>query len=85
MINIGDLLGAYSKIKNPLDDKRVIVDIIEKNFNLKIEENQVFFRKNLLILKVNSVQKNYLHIRRDVLLKAVKESVPDRFINNINF
>lgn len=85
MINIGDLLGSYSKIKNPLDDKKVVVDVLKNTFGLDIEVNQVFFRKNILILKVNSVQKNFLYIRMSKLLEIIKESVPDRTINTVNF
>jgi hypothetical protein len=85
MINIGDLLGAYTKIRNPLDDKRVVADVVKNTFGLEIESSQVFFRKNTLILKVNSVQKSFLFIRKDKLLEVIKTSVPDRMVDTISF
>ncbi len=85
MINIGDLLSAYTKIKNPLDDKKIVSEAIKNTFGLEVDSDQVFFRKNILILKVNSVQKSFLYIRKDKLLEIIKQAVPDRLISTINF
>jgi len=85
MINIGDLLGDYLKIKNPQEDKRSVVDAIKNQIGLNIDESQVFFRKNIIILKVNSVQKSFIYIRKEQILKIIKETIPNRFIDSIGF
>ena len=85
MINIGDLLKDYSKIKNPLLEKVDVLNALNEKFNLNIKENQVFFRKNTLVLKVNAVQKSFIYIKKDEILEVVKNIVPNRFVNNIQF
>ena len=85
MINISDLLAGYSNIKNPLVEKREVVDALNNTFNLNIKEKDVFFRKNVLILKINSVQKIFVFMNKDKILSVVNGVVPDRFINTIQF
>lgn len=85
MINIGDLLKGYSEIKNPLVEKTAVLISLNEKFNLNIKEEQIFFRKNTIILKVNSVQKSFIYIRKNEVLEEVKKIVPERFINNIQF
>lgn len=85
MINISDLLSDYSKIKNPLLEKKEVSDALNKNFNLNIEENQVFFRKNVVILKVSSVKRSFVFMNKGKILEIVKTAIPERFINTIQF
>jgi hypothetical protein len=85
MINIGDLLKNYSEIKNPLLEKMDVLKALNEKFNFNIKENQIFFRKNTIILKVDAVQKNFIYIRKNDILEVVKSIVPNRFINNIQF
>lgn len=85
MINIGDLLKNYAEIKNPIVDKTAISSDLNMKFNLNIKEDQIFFRKNIIILKVNSVQKNFIFIRKNEILENIKNIVPNRFINTIQF
>jgi hypothetical protein len=85
MINIGDLLGDYSKIKNPQEDKKSVVDAVKNQTGLDIDETHVFFRKNTIILKVNPVQKNFIYIRKEQILKIIKETIPNRFVDSIGF
>ncbi len=75
----------YLKIKNPLVDKVSLSDELNKEFNLNIKEEQVFFRKNVLILKVNAVQKSFVFMRKNAVLETVNRICPDRFIDTIQF
>lgn len=85
MINIGDLLSDYLKIKNPQEDKRDVCEALREKFGLKINENQVFFRKNIIILKINPVQRSFMYIKKNEILNLVKTTVPNRFIDTVNF
>ncbi len=84
-MNIGDLLKDYLEIKNPLTDKVGVSEALNGRFNLNIKENQIFFRKNTIVFKVSSAQKNFIYIRKDQVLEIVKNTVPNRFINTIQF
>ena len=84
MIDIGDLLKKYSEIKNPNIEKEFVLESLRK-INLNIKENQIFFRKNTLVLKVSPVQKNFIYIRKTDILNEIKKTIPDRMIDNISF
>ncbi len=85
MINIGDLLKNYSEIKSPLTDKLSVSNALNEKFNIDIKEDQIFFRKNTIVFKVNSVQKNLIYIKKNNVLEIIKNTVPNRFINTIQF
>ena len=85
MINIGDLLSNYSKIKNPLIEKKEVSNVLLSDFNLDIKENQIFFRKNVLLLKVSPVYKSFIFMKKNKILESVNKIVPERFIKTIQF
>ena len=85
MINIGDLLKDYLEIKNPLTDKMEVSKALNGKFNLNIKEDQIFFRKNTIVFKVSPAQKNFIYIRKNEFLEIIKNIVPNRFINTIQF
>ena len=85
MINIEDLLKDYKNIKNPLIEKKEVSVAIKEKFGLDIDPSLVFFRKNILILKISPVQKSFLYIRKNEVLEIIKTIVPNRFITSIQF
>ena len=85
MINLDDLLKDYTKIKNPLIDKKSVSEAINNKFNLNIKEEQIFFRKNLIVFKVNPTQKSFIYMKKADILEIVKNIAPERFVNSIQF
>jgi hypothetical protein len=85
MINIGELLKDYQGIKNPNVEKTRFVEALNKKYNLNIKENQVFFRKNTLILKITATQKNFVFMKKNEILELVGSVCPEQFIDTIRF
>lgn len=85
MVNIGDLLSGYLKIKNPLTEKKEVCEVLNEKFKLGINESQIFFRKNTVILKISPVKRSFIYMNKDKILEEVKAVVPERFINIIQF
>ena len=85
MIKLEDLLKDYKDIKNPSLEKKEIIDVLSKKVGLNIKEDQILFRKNIVILKVSPVQKSFVYIRKDEILELIKTMVPHRFIKTIQF
>ena len=85
MIKLEDLLKDYKDIKNPSLEKKEIIDVLSKKVGLNIKEDQILFRKNIVILKVSPVQKSFVYIRKDESLELIKTMVPHRFIKTIQF
>lgn len=85
MIKLDDLLQNYKLIKNPLDEKKSVLEALNKEFGLNINEKTMFFRQNTVIFKVDAVQKNFIFLNQSKILNFINQINPERQIKGLRF
>ena len=85
MINIADLLSEYSKIKNPIEEKKEVCNVLNTKFNINLKEENVVFRQGVVVFKVSPAIKSLLFVKKQEVLQAINSVIPSRFVKNIQF
>ena len=85
MVNISELLTSYSEIQNPLDDKKAISELFNGEYNIQILENQIFFRGNVLVLKIPPTQRSLIFIKQKEIIQKINNILKKRNFISIRF
>lgn len=73
MIEIKDLLISFEKLLVSSEiKKQVIIDILYKNLNLKIEKEDIKIKNKDLYLNIKPIYKNEILIKRDKILQELE-------------
>jgi hypothetical protein len=73
MIEIKDLLISFEKLLLSSEiKKQVIIDILYKNINLKIEKEDIKIKNNDLYLNIKPIYKNEILIKKDKILQELE-------------
>lgn len=76
MFNIDRYLQKFSKNLNSLEsDKKKIVDIINKNTNLKLEVSSIEIKNYVVIVETTRVGKSQLFINKNKILGEISGCV----------
>ena len=73
---VKQFLRKFSHLTLPDDTlKRLFVEIVERDFGLKVERNQLTFRNGVLLVNVSSAMKSELYLRKNKILAKLKEEL----------
>ncbi len=84
MFNIDNFL---IKFKNLTNKDKIIKDIFSKIvlniLNIKINNKDIYIKKDILYIKTSSINKNEIFLNKSLLIKEVKKKLKNKDINNI--
>ncbi len=84
MFNIDNFL---IKFKNLTNKDKIIKDIFSKIvldiLNIKINNKDIYIKKDILYIKTSSINKNEIFLNKNILIKEVKKKLKNKNINNI--
>jgi len=84
MAEIKDFLEKFKKILIEGDvEKEIIVKIFEKVIDVKIEKEDVSFKKDKLIIKSDVYLKSEIKLNKDKLLKEIKKQGISKIVLDI--
>lgn len=84
MADIKDLLSKFNNIVNKGSaEKEVIVRVFERVLNIKINKEDISFRRETLIIKSDSYLKAEINLNKEALLKEIKKQGLEKFIKDI--
>lgn len=84
MRDIKDLILKLTGIKDPKEDKDVVVNIIKSVCGVGLDVKNIDFYNDSLKLNVSGVEKNTIFMYQQKILELLKERIADRKINRIN-
>lgn len=83
MKNIGDFLSKFKIIRNPAENRGVVVSVIKEVTGLSISADNIKIQKGSIFLQIHPAQKNIIYIKKEELLVKVQAALPDLFISSI--
>lgn len=73
---VKQFLKKFSQLTLPDDTlKRLFVELVEQDFGLKIERDQLTFRNGVLLVNVSPALKSELYLRKNKILAKLKEGL----------
>lgn len=84
MRDIKDLILKLTGIKDPKEDKDVVVGVIKDVCGAVLDVKSIDFSNDSLKLNVSGVEKNTVFMYQQKILELLKVRLPDRKINRIN-
>lgn len=85
MINIGDLLGAFrEKNDKQITITKTILDILEKEFFLKIKKEDIKVRNKTIYLKVYGPAKTEITTQKKKILEKINTVLGENTVLKIN-
>lgn len=83
MRNIGDFLSKFKIIRNPAENRQVIVSVIKEVTGLSISPDTVKIQKRSVFLQIHPAQKNIIYIKKEELLTKIQATLPDLHISSV--
>ncbi len=84
MFNIDNFL---IKFKNLTNTDKIIKDIFSKIvldiLNIKINNKDIYIKKDILYIKTSSINKNEIFLNKNIIIKEIKKQLKNKNINNI--
>ena len=87
MKGIAEFLSKFKVIPNPKDEKRLILEVILNELQLKeiqIDENSVEIRKTAIHLNIHPAFKNLIFQKKAYLLDKINERFKENRFNSIS-
>ena len=82
MFNISKFVGKFSKnIKSIETDKQKILEIIEKNTQIKILPKEIEIKDYIVYVKSTPAIKNKLFIYKEKILEDISLSLPTKIVD----
>ena len=82
MFNISKFLGKFSKnIKSTETDRQKILEIIEKNTQIKILPEEIEIKDYIIYIKSSPAIKNKLFIYKEKILENISSSLPTKIVD----
>lgn len=82
-----DLSSFFSRIKNLYDrevgNTTLIIEIFKKTAGVSLTAKQITLKDGVLTIQTNSAIKSQVFIRKEKLLQALAETVPQSHIKDI--
>jgi hypothetical protein len=85
MQQISDLLKLFESIQSPKVERVFLSGVINKSLGIDIKDDQVKINRDVVILKVNQVQKNLIFISKNKVLSDLNNSYKECFLRDIMF
>ncbi len=83
LFNINSFLGRFKNLRNPLDDKVKILNLVNKELNTSLVEKEITILKGVIRFNTSSLIKNVIFLKKTPLLEEIKKEFPDLGIKDI--
>jgi len=83
LFNINLFLGRFKNLRNPLDDKVKILNLVNKELNTSLVEKEITILKGVIRFNTSSLIKNVIFLKKTPLLEEIKKEFPDLGIKDI--
>jgi hypothetical protein len=79
MNNISDLLSKFTFLDNNRKQKKQLVKVcLDKIFSLKLDDKDISFSGDKVVLKVGSLYKTEIFVRKNEFTSCVNETLPEK-------
>ena len=85
MQQISDLLKLFESIQSPKVERVFLSGVINKSLGINISDDQLKINRDVVILKVNHVQKNLIFISKNKVLSDLNNEYKECFLRDIMF
>ncbi len=85
MQQISDLLKLFESIQSPKVERVILSGAINKSLGINISDDQIKINRDVVILKVNQVQKNLIFISKNKVLSDLNNEYKECFLRDIMF
>ena len=73
---VKQFLQKFAHLTLPDDTlKRLFIELVERDFGLKVERDQLTFRNGVLLVNVSSAMKSELYLRKNKILAKLKDEL----------
>lgn len=83
MFTIKDLLEKFKTLKDPIEDKKKIAEIIKNISGAEVSPESINFKKDGIVISTNSVFKNAIYMKKPQILKEISLALPERNIHSL--
>jgi len=81
--NINSFLERFTHIRNPLDDKNKILNLVNKKLLCSLTEKEIIISKGVIRFNTSSLIKNVIFLKKGFLLDEIKKEFPELEIKDI--
>lgn len=83
MLNLSSYLEKFKNLKSSNSEKETIKKILLEEAGLAFSNEEVVLLDDEIRIKTSQIQKNIIFLKKEVLLKKIKELLPDSNFKNI--
>lgn len=83
MQNIEEFLKRFKLIPNPLNKKKELINIINKNTGLDINTNEIKVEGESIYINTHPLKKNIIFTKKSLILRDILDSTEYKNIKNI--
>jgi len=84
MFNLSSYLEKFKNLKNTNPEKEIIRQVLLEETNIVLSEEEVIVSVEGIKIKGSSLQKNIIFLKKETLLKKIKELLPESNFKNIS-
>jgi hypothetical protein len=84
MFNLSSYLEKFKNLKDRNSDKTILKRIILEETGVNVLEKNINLFKEKIYINGSSIQKNIIFLKKQELLKKIKEALPDSLIKDIS-
>lgn len=83
MFNLSSLLEKFKYLKDPKENKTIVIRIVSEIAGVTIIEREISMQKNTIYLGASALAKSRIFMNKESILQKITEELPDLYIKEI--